>query len=242
MSLVSKVGHFPLPLAIPSQGKLSKCWFVNLATQWRRVVNERHSVRSLNRCLDVRSGGLVEQVWYPISCRKNGLPMACAPSYCGDDENKQFVWLGDSNFKLVGSIWFAAPGPGISILHQVAVDALAARVVWVESGKQLKPGWKGNKNWQIFPGDVMSTFLDIIKSNKTTKHVWLSSFTWLKQQFLGGTCYLEDYNHLPNIFHHHVHSRSVPRTAATSKATKMEPSNRLTAGEIWQSTHGMKPR
>jgi len=73
-------------------------------------------------------------------------------------ESKQFVWLGDSNFELVGSIRFAAPGPGISILHQVAVDALAARVVWVESGKQLKPGWKGNKNWQIFPGDVMSTF------------------------------------------------------------------------------------
>ena len=71
-----------------------------------------------------------------------------------------FLWgvIKNIQFFLLGDAKFAARRPGISILHQVAVDALTARVVGVAlRGKQLKHGWKG-KETGSFPGDVKSTF------------------------------------------------------------------------------------
>lgn len=217
MSLVSKVGHFPLPLAFrvsencqilirKPRNPVTSCWEVAIVvrTPFRKVP------KPLLGC-KVRYFGGSKSVSIGIAAC---LPEAMTIAILLWGRWKQTVCLvGGFKFQSRGSIWFAAPGPGISILHQVAVDALAATGGLGWKWKAAKTRLEGQQKLAVFQVMWWRLFMDIIKSNKTTKHVWLSSFTWLKQQFLGGNCYLEDSNHLPNLFHHHVHSQ-VPRFPA----------------------------
>ena len=153
--------------------KTVKCWFVNLATPWHRVV--RTPFRKVPKPL---LGCKVRGFWWHSKSVSIGIAAVASQwpwpllSYCGNDENKQFCRPTAWNLHTSpSSCWCPGCKGGWGWKWQAAKTRLEGQQKLADFSRWCDVDFSWTSS----------------RAKKTTKHVWLSSFTWLKQQFLGFT-------------------------------------------------------